>query len=70
MVLVSVTGVAAPAATTLVAADDAVAEPTVLLAVTDARIVDPTSADATRYVAAVAPAIGAHAAPVEAQRCH
>src|SRR5215218_6668594 len=34
--------------TTAVAAADAVAEPTELLAVTDARMVDPTSADARR----------------------
>jgi hypothetical protein len=34
--------------TTAVAADDAVAEPAELLAVTETRIVDPTSADARR----------------------
>jgi hypothetical protein len=39
-------GVTAVAVTTAVAADDAVAEPAELLAVTDTRIVEPTSAAA------------------------
>jgi hypothetical protein len=58
------------AMTTVVAEDDAVAEPAELLAVTERRSVEPTFADATRYVVPVAPAIGAHDAPAESQRCH
>jgi hypothetical protein len=41
-------GLLEPAATTAVATDEAVAEPAALLAVTETRIVDPTSADARR----------------------
>jgi hypothetical protein len=54
----------------VVAAEDAVAEPAVLLAVTETRIVTPTSADVSRYVALVAPVIAAQEAPVESHRRH
>jgi hypothetical protein len=47
-----------------------VAEPAELLAVTETRIVDPTSADPRREVVPVAPETGAHELPVELQRCH
>jgi hypothetical protein len=42
------TGVLEMAVTTALVADDAVAEPAELLAVTETRIVAPTSADTTR----------------------
>jgi hypothetical protein len=58
------------APTTAVGADEAVAEPAELLAATDTRIVDATSADTRRYVVPVAPATGAQEAPAESQRCH
>ena len=63
-------GAVGAAATRLLAADDAVADPTEFVAVTDTRIVEPTSADERTYVAPVAPAIGVHDAPPESQRCH
>ena len=56
--------------TDAVAAEVAVTEPTELLAVTETRIVDPTSADTREYAVPVAPVIGAQSAPPESQRCH
>jgi hypothetical protein len=58
------------AVTTAVAADDAVAEPAELLAVTDTRIVEPTSAEPRRSELPVAPATGVQEPPLELQRCH
>ena len=58
------------AVTTAVGADEAVAEPAELLAVTETRIVDPTSAEARRYLVPVALEIGAQETPPESQRCH
>ena len=63
-------GVVGDAATTAVAADEAVEDPTEFVAVTETRSVDPTSADEATYVVLVAPARGAQAAPLESQRCH
>jgi hypothetical protein len=56
--------------TTAVCADVAEPGPSGFVAVTVTRSVLPTSADCTLYVCAVAPAIGAHALPLESQRCH
>jgi hypothetical protein len=58
------------AVTTAVAAEDAVVEPAESLAVTETRIVDPTSNDARRYVVPLAPAIDEQEPPPESQRCH
>jgi hypothetical protein len=58
------------AVTTAVAADDAVAEPAELLAVTDTRIVKPTSPEPSRSLLPVAPPTAAHEPPLELQRCH
>jgi hypothetical protein len=58
------------AVTTAVAADDAVAEPAELLAVTDTRIVKPTSPEPRRSVLPVAPPTAVHEPPLELQRCH
>jgi hypothetical protein len=57
-------------ATIAVAADDALADPAPLLAVTDTRIVDPTSEAVSRYVVPVAEAMSVHAAPEASQRRH
>jgi hypothetical protein len=54
----------------VVAAEDALAEPAELLAVTVTRIVDPTSADPSRSVLLVAPETDTQEAPVELHRCH
>jgi hypothetical protein len=56
--------------TTAVAAESAVAEPELLVAVTRARIVDPTSAAMSVYEAAVAPAMLTQLAPPVSQRRH
>src|SRR5207253_1916670 len=56
--------------TTAVRADGTDVEPLPLLAVTTTRIVPPTSPEVTTYDAAVAPAMLAHIAPAESQRCH
>ena len=45
-------------------------DPAELLAVTAARIVEPTSAEPSRYVCPVAPAIARQFAPDESHRCH
>jgi hypothetical protein len=58
------------AATTAVAADVAVAEPAELLAVTDTRIVEPTSPEPRRSVLPVAPPTAVQEPPLELQRCH
>lgn len=50
--------------------DTAVAEPTLLVAVTATRIVKPRSPKAGTYVRAVAPAIFVQLAPLESQRLH
>ena len=63
-------GAIAVAVTTAVAADDAVAEPAELLAVTETRIVELTSAEPRRSVLPVAPATGVQEPPLELQRCH
>jgi hypothetical protein len=63
-------GLLAGAPTTPVAADEAVAEPAELLAVTETRIVDPTSAAPRRYVALVAPDTEEQPLPPESHRCH
>lgn len=54
--------------TTGVAAEVAVAEPALFEAVTVTRMVEPTSAEAAAYVAAVAPEIGLQFPPELAQR--
>ena len=58
------------AATAAVCADSAVAEPSVLVAVTRARIVWPASAATSTYVFSVAPRIGAHLLPPPLQLSH
>jgi hypothetical protein len=52
------------------AADSAVVEPAMFVAVTRKRSVESTSAVSGAYVVAVAPAIGAQAAPSPSQRSH
>src|SRR5215211_2458205 len=60
---------AAPA-TTAVAAEVALLEPAVLLAVTATRRVRPTSALVSAYVVLVAPAMSVHPLPALSQRRH
>src|SRR4051794_5636821 len=68
VVLLGGSGVGSAGAITGVCAEIAVAEPTVLRAVTTTCTFRPTSAVSSRYVEAVAPAIRAH--EVAEQRCH
>jgi hypothetical protein len=56
--------------TTGVVAENAVLEPTELLAVTATLIVKPPSLEVSRYEAAVAPAIPVQLSPMALQRCH
>ena len=58
------------AVTTAVTAEVAAALPAEFEAVTVTASVEPRSADAIVYVAAVAPAMAAHDAPPESHRCH
>jgi len=51
-------------------ADEAVALPAMLLAVTVTSTVPPTSSAVSVYDVVVAPAIGLQLAPLESQRCH
>ncbi len=59
-----------PVVITAVAALVALAAPAEFVAVTTTRMVLPTFALATRYVADVAPLIAAHDAPLELHCCH
>jgi hypothetical protein len=56
--------------TTAVGAEETVALPTMLLAVTATSILLPTSVEASVYELDAAPAIGPQLAPAESQRCH
>jgi hypothetical protein len=56
--------------TTAVALEMAVAEPSVFVAVTATRVVEPTSVAVGVYVCAVAPEIATQFAAVASQRCH
>jgi hypothetical protein len=59
-----------PVVTAAVAALVAVPDPAELVAVSATRIAFVTSADTSRYVAAVAPVMATQEAPLELQRCH
>src|SRR5438034_10378841 len=59
-----------PPPTTAVWADVADVEPAEFVAVTTTRIVEPTSAETSAYVVAVAPPMSAQLAPPESQRRH
>jgi hypothetical protein len=56
--------------TTAVAAEGAPELPALFDPVTNERIVDPTSAEASKYVDAAAPEINEQFAPPVSQRCH
>jgi hypothetical protein len=60
----------ATGATTAVAGDAAAAEPAAFVAVTRTRTACPVSADASRCVERVAPAMSTQALPSASQRCH
>jgi hypothetical protein len=70
IMLVSWDAATVVAVTTAVAADVAIAEPAELLAVTNTRIVEPTSAEPRRSVLEVAPETAVQEPPLELQRCH
>src|SRR5439155_17382817 len=63
-------GGAEPGTTTAVGAEEAVALPAMLLAVTVTSIVLPTSVEVSVYDVDVAPPIGLQLAPLESHRCH
>ena len=63
-------GLVAGCTTPVAAEKTGPAEPELLLALTATTIVEPTSADASRYVEEAAPRIGLQLAPLLSQRSH